>query len=148
MKRFLPAILTSILFAASVSLLSGCATVKKEKTEATAQACNAQVAEKLLLTFLKNESDTFIKMLPGDAAETVTENDFKKTREAMIKQFGKPVSYCFVTNLEHPLANISIWRIRFERKSSDGKKTITQEVLFKVLSTKNTPETLAGWSFL
>jgi len=143
---------TLILLAVSVSFAcAGCRTFNGPKDEnkgAKQGEIASKVGEKLLMAFLTNEAEAFIRLLPGDSSQVFTENDFKKTHESLEKQFGKPVSYAFVTNLEHPIANVSIWRVRFERKSSDNTKTIHQEVLFKALSTKNEPETLIGFNFL
>ena len=54
----------------------------------------------------------------------------------MVEQLGEPVAYAFVMNLEHPLFTVSIWRILFMRKSSDGKRDIRQEALFRAVSGK------------
>ena len=150
MKMNIRRVLNLTALTCAVLLLSGCAALSgvKEEKPRTHQAVASKIGAELLVAFLKDDPATFIKLLPGDAGQNFTENDFRKTRESMTKELGTPVSYAFVTNLENPIANISVWRIRFERKSADNTKVITQEVLFKALSTKKEPEMLVGFNFL
>ena len=150
MKKNIRRWLTPIALAGVLPVLSGCAALSgvKEEKPRTHQAVASKIGAELLVSFLKDDAAAFIRLLPGDAAQNFTDKDFKKTRESMTKELGTPVSYAFVTNLENPIANISVWRIRFERKSADNTKVITQEVLFKALSTKKEPEMLVGFNFL
>lgn len=121
---------------------AGCASTALQKKDAAnlssaqAKTQSKRAGRELLKAFVENKGEEFLKLLPEVVRTEFGTNGFKKTRESMVKQLGEPVAYAFVMNLEHPLFTISIWRILFMRKSSDGKKDIRQEGLFRVVSGK------------
>ena len=120
---------------------AGCASSKgfQKDTEKSGIKTPVQVRKagrELLKAFVENEPEEFLKLLPETVSEQFGVKGFKKTRESMIEQLGKPAAYAFVMNLEHPLFTVSIWRILFIRKSADGKKDIRQETLFRAVSGK------------
>lgn len=104
--------------------------------EKTAEPAVQKVGESLILAFMKDKPSLFLSQLPEDARKEFTEKDFELTRKSMLEKLGEPVSYEFITNLEHPIATVSIWRIRFERLSSDKTRKIHQETLFRAISGK------------
>ena len=104
--------------------------------EKKAEPAVQKVGESLILAFMKDKPSLFLSQLPEDARKEFTEKDFELTRKSMLEKLGEPVSYEFITNLEHPIATVSIWRIRFERLSSDKTRKIHQETLFRAISGK------------
>ena len=108
-----------------------------------------KVGESLILAFMKDKPDLFISQLPEEARQKFTKKDFELTRKSMIDEIGEPVSYEFITNLEHPVATVSIWRVRFRRDSSDKTKKIFQERLFRAMYGKlDGRDVLFNWNFL
>lgn len=146
------------IFAAS---LSGCAVLdsfrtedgKKEDGKNTAKTPEVKKAgENLVKAIVKNDAKAFLKELPENLVQDFGKKDFDKTRESMIRELGTPVSYTYLRNMAHPLATISIWVIRFERKVKDNKdgkeKTVVMEVLFRVVSGQiQGKETLLSFNF-
>ena len=131
---------------------SGCTSVadaEQSAAEAAAPAEEQKAGESLILAFMKNKPALFLSQLPAEARKDYTEKDFEITRKSMLEKLGEPVSYRFITNLEHPIATVSVWRIRFERWNSDKTKKIHQETLFRAISGKiDGKDVLLSFNFL
>ncbi len=89
-------------------------------------------AERLVVAFCKNDKEAFLQELPPD-----TRMDFKDEQyDFMIKdvheRYGEPVSFEYMTELKTPLVHPHVWKIRFKKKTSDGK-SFTHEILYRVL---------------
>lgn len=140
-------------FAAILSC-SGCTSLadpdkEQPAAEASAPAEKQKVGESLILAFMKDKPDLFISQLPEEARKDFTKKDFEITRKSMLEKLGDPVSYEFITNLEHPIATVSVWRIRFRRDSSDKSRKIYQETLFRAISGKiDGKDVLLSFNFL
>jgi len=131
-----------------------CATVKElpkpDTTVVTSENAPKKVGDDLLKAFLNNDSKTFLGLLPDVVSEEFGENGFKETRKDMLENLGKPLSYTYMGNLEHPRFTVSLWKIRFERKSTDGTKVIHQEAMFRAVSgvaDKEDQERLLSFNF-
>lgn len=120
---------------------AGCASTSSGKESSASSRIQTPVQAKragreLLKAFIENKPEAFLALLPDIVRTEFGVNGFNKTRKSMVEQLGEPVAYAFVMNLEHPLFTVSIWRILFMRKSSDGKRDIRQEALFRAVSGK------------
>lgn len=103
-----------------------------EESSASRAPSHFRKAERLVAAFCKNDKEAFLKELPPD-----THMDFKDEQyDFMIKdvreRYGEPVSFEYVTELETPLVHPHVWKIRFKKKTSDGKD-FTHEILYRVL---------------
>lgn len=143
---FLPLCLAAILACAGCSSLGD---AEQSAAETSAPAEEQKAGESLILAFMKNKPSLFLSQLPAEARKDYTEKDFEITRKSMLEKLGEPVSYSFITNLEHPIATVSVWRIRFERWNSDKSKKIHQETLFRAISGKiDGKDVLLSFNFL
>ncbi len=120
-----------LLFSAICLAVTGCAAGVMEEAAENRNPKDIRVGKDLLHAFMTGNEELFMKELPPEVQESFSRNDFRKTRESMIQQFGTPVSYRYVMNLQHPLAVISVWRLRFEQEKSDKSGKFPQEILFR-----------------
>lgn len=118
------------------AVFSGCATSGEVREETNSAQTEIRCGDVLLAAFLRNDSAAFAKALPAELREQFGKQEFENARASLTQSMGKPVSYAFVTPLEHPLVDISVWRVRFERRNKQGE-TVQQEVLFRVFSKNN-----------
>lgn len=88
---------------------------------------------RILEAFIRNDPDGFIGVLPGELKKQFGKKEFENARAALVESLGEPMSYRFETGLEHPAFDVSLWKVRFERRGADGKM-IHQEALFRVIS--------------
>lgn len=133
----------------AVEPVSASAEPAAKADEKKAEPAVQKVGESLILAFMKDKPDLFISQLPEDARKDFTKKDFEITRKSMLEKLGEPVSYEFITNLEHPIATVSVWRIRFRRDSSDKSRKIYQETLFRAISGKiDGKDVLLSFNFL
>ena len=132
---------------------SGCATAKlsKDAVGKTAQRTRKQppqVGSDLLRAFVQDDADAFLQLLPEVVREEFGIAGFRKTRQSMLEQLGKPVYYEYVLDLKHPTFTVSVWRIRCERITSDQSKMVWQDALFRVVTGKvDGKETLLSFNF-
>ena len=89
--------------------------------------------------FCRNNAKGFTAPLGPALKKEFGEKEFIRSREKLCKQMGKPVAKEYIGELKHPFLGISLWRISFERQSSDGAK-ITQDALFQVVSAREDGE--------
>ncbi len=87
----------------------------------------------LLQAFQDNKPRVFVGELPVELRKQFGEKEFAGARKSIVDTLGEPVSFTYLTTLENPLLTVSLWKVRFSRKSSEGE-TITQEALFRVIS--------------
>ncbi|MBO5760551.1 MAG: hypothetical protein J6S53_03285 [Lentisphaeria bacterium] len=111
-----------------------------------------KMGEKLVRALIENDSKAFLKELPENLVQDFKKSDFEKTRNSMMKELGEPVSYTFLRNMAHPVANISLWVIRFERTPAPETKTkekrLVMEVLFRAVYGKvDGKDTLLSFNF-
>ena len=128
--------LAAVLLAVS---LTACTTIKElPATDPDAEISAEAAAErnysrKLLEAFLKNDSSGFIALLSPEMREVFGKDKFELTRKVITEELGAPVSFAYVTALEHVAITPYIWRVRFVRENSEGQEFYT-EALFRVLA--------------
>lgn len=134
MKEKNPSLVARILAALLLSAAAGCAAVNPAgpETEA-ARPSVATNGEALLKAFRSNDATAFLAALPLELRGQFGQKEFEGARRSIGESLGEPVSYEYLATLEHPLLTVSLWKVRFERKDSEGK-TVHQEAVFRVIS--------------
>lgn len=117
---------------------AGCASLPENDADAKKEASAPVIrpeenGRELLEAFLRNNPKAFVGALPEDLRKPFGETEFEGAYKSIVETLGRPVSYKFVFQLENPFVTVSIWTVRFERKSGEGK-IIHQEALFRVIS--------------
>ena len=144
--------LAAILLAATVS---ACTTIRElPASDAEAELSVESKAEreysrKLLEAFLKDDASGFIGMLSPEMREEFGKDKFALSRKVITEELGKPVSFSYVTALEHVAITPYIWKVRFVRKNKEDKEFYT-EALFRVLAghDKEGNVIVVGFNFL
>lgn len=117
---------------------AGCASLSEKETEAKKEASVPVIRPEengrdLVEAFLRNRPKAFVAALPEDLRKQFGEAEFEGAYKSIVETLGKPVSYKFAFQIENPFVTVSVWAVRFERKSEEGK-ILHQEALFRVIS--------------
>ena len=144
--------LAAVLLAASVS---ACTTIRElpapsPDTELEAgTAAERDYSRKLLEAFLKDDASGFIALLSPEMREEFGKDKFALSRKVIKEELGEPVSFSYVTALEHVAITPHIWKVRFVRKNKEDKEYHT-EALFRVLAghDKEGNVIVVGFNFL
>ena len=125
-------------------LLTGCTGMKQ-----TTAGKNAKLPE-IQLEEAQNTANTFMAqfltairqkecqkinkaILTETVAANMTPDSFAKYSSGIEKHFGKAVNSVYVCDLSNPLYRSFIWKLTFERQTSDpAAKPIVADVLFQV----------------
>lgn len=91
--------------------------------------------EKLISAFINDKSGDFTALLPSELQKQFGNQEFAAARKSIQETLGKPVSAQYVLKLDHPVLDVSVWVVNFERINTD-KQTVTQQSLFRVISGK------------
>jgi len=132
---------------------SGCAAFDAGKTgPGEAAAVKAPSPEengrKLLEAFEKDDAASFIGQLPPELQKQFDGQAFANARRSLAEKLGEPVSFSYLTTQEHPYLSVSLWKVRFKRRSSEDKD-IFQEAVFRVISSlRNDQYTVISFNFL
>lgn len=128
--------LAAVLLAASVS---ACTTIRElpaadpdEEISAESMA-EREYSRKLLEAFLKDDASGFLALLSPEMKEEFGKDKFTLSRKVITEELGKPVSFSYVTALEHVAITPYIWKVRFVRKNKEDKEYYS-ESLFRVLA--------------
>ena len=144
--------LAAVLLAASVS---ACTTIRELPPDpADAELNEAQAEErddsrKLREAFLKDDASKFISLLSPEMKEEFGKDKFALSRKVITETLGEPVSFSYVTALEHVAITPYIWKVRFVLKNKEGKEYYS-EALFRVLAGHDTKGDVivVGFNFL
>ena len=144
--------LAAVLLAASVS---ACTTIKELPPDPADAELSVEAQEerdysrKLLEAFLKNDSSKFISLLSPEMKEEFGKDKFELSRKVITETLGEPVSFSYVTKLEHVAITPYIWKVRFVLKNKEGKEYYS-EALFRVLAGHDTKGDVivVGFNFL
>ncbi len=145
-------ILAAVLLAGAVS---ACTTIRELPTEpdgievSKEQAEEREYSRKLLEAFLKNDASGFIGMLSPEMKEEFGKDKFELSRKVITETLGEPVSFSYVTALEHIAITPYIWKVRFVLKNKQNKEYYS-EALFRVLAGHDTEGNviIVGFNFL
>ena len=150
----LPKLLT--LAAALIALsTTACTTIRELPTDPADVELSKEAQEerdysrKLLEAFLKNDASGFISLLSPEMKEEFGKDKFTLARKVITEELGKPVSFSYVTALEHVAITPYIWKVRFVRKNKEDKEYYS-ESLFRVLAghDKDGNVIVVGFNFL
>ena len=144
--------LAAVLLAGAVS---ACTTIRElPPVEADAELTKEAAEErdysrKLLEAFLKNDASGFIALLSPEMKEEFGKDKFELSRKVITETLGEPVSFSFVTALEHVAITPYIWKVRFVLKNKEDKEYYS-EALFRVLAGHDTKGDVivVGFNFL
>ena len=144
--------LAAVLLAASVT---ACTTIRELPTvepdaELSAEAAaERDYSRKLLEAFLKDDASGFIALLSPEMREEFGKDKFALSRKVIKEELGEPVSFSYVTALEHVAITPYIWKVRFVRKNKEDKEFYS-ESLFRVLAghDKEGNVIVVGFNFL
>ena len=144
--------LAAILIAASVT---ACTTIRElpavePNAELSAEsAAERDYSRKLLEAFLKDDASGFIALLSPEMREEFGKDKFDLSRKVIKEELGEPVSFSYVTALEHVAITPYIWKVRFVRKNKEDKEFYS-ESLFRVLAghDKEGNVIVVGFNFL
>ena len=142
----------AILLAGAVS---ACTTIRELPSDPAAVELSVEQTEereysrKLLEAFLKNDDSGFISLLSPEMKEEFGKDKFELSRKVITETLGQPVSFSYVTALEHIAITPYIWKVRFVLKNKEDKEFYS-EALFRVLAGHDTQGNviIVGFNFL
>ena len=150
----LPKLLTlaAALFALSTT---ACTTIRELPSDPADLELSSEAAEerdysrKLLEAFLKNDASGFIALRSPERKEEFGKDKFELSRKVITETLGEPVSFSYVTALEHVAITPYIWKVRFVLKNKENKEYYS-EALFRVLAGHDTKGDVivVGFNFL
>ena len=144
--------LAAVLLAGAVS---ACTTIRELPPDpadvemSVEQTEEREYSRKLLEAFLKNDASGFISLLSPEMKEEFGKDKFELSRKVITETLGEPVSFSFVTALEHVAITPYIWKVRFVLKNKEDKEYYS-EALFRVLAGHDTKGDVivVGFNFL
>ncbi len=126
-----------LLLTGALSILfftNGCASVSQnEVAEKSIQSTPDVSGEKLVTAFVRDNDKTFLELLPAELQKKFNTEHFKSFRQQLVAKLGNPVSYRYLGNVKHPLLQIEIWNVEFQRTDEQGK-IVSLEAPFRVIS--------------
>ena len=144
--------LAAVLLAGAVS---ACTTIRELPSESVGLELSAEQTEEreysrtLLEASLKNDASGFISLLSPEMKEEFGKDKFELSRKVITETLGQPVSFSYVTALEHIAITPYIWKVRFVLKNKEDKEYYS-EALFRVLAGHDTKGEviIVGFNFL
>ena len=144
--------LAAVLLAGAVS---ACTTIRElppdpaDAEMSVEQTEEREYSRKLLEAFLKNDASGFIDLLSPEMKEEFGKDKFELSRKVITETLGQPVSFSYVTALEHIAITPYIWQVRFVLKNKEDKEYCS-EALFRVLAGHDTQGNviIVGFNFL
>ena len=126
-----------LLSAIALLFASGCTAIRELPMEKSnpqgGRTADYLLCRELLTAFLKNDGKKFVALLPESLRSSFTVENFKSTREAVLKSAGEAISFQYVTQLELMTFTPHIWKVRFKRTDLRTGKEYTSELLFRVI---------------
>ena len=122
-----------------IAVSAGCAQLPPpEETIVTAQdelylGTAIQQGDAFLSAFREKSYAAAQKALPENLHELFPQEAFEQSLEQFDGTLGEIVAFEYLTELKTPLLKTLVWKITFQRPSSDGTATIEQETLFRAL---------------
>ena len=134
---------------------TACTTIRELPSDPADLELSREAAEerdysrKLLEAFLKNDASGFISLLSPEMKEEFGKDKFELSRKVITETLGQPVSFSYVTALEHVAITPYIWKVRFVLKNKEDKEYYS-EALFRVLAGHDTKGDVivVGFNFL
>jgi hypothetical protein len=108
-------------------LLCGCQALPKDQERSIKQIAFTELGTKFAKSFADDDSKDFIECLAPQVRQSFNEEKFIASYKEITEKFGKVESYELLCELENPIYEIQIWKMRFV------KKEILNDMLFRVL---------------
>jgi hypothetical protein len=105
----------------------GCRVIQPESPKNINQANVMVLGSKFAESFANDNAEEFLECLSPQVRQSINEEKFKTSYAEIIDKFGKVESCEFMGNLENPLYQIQIWKMRFEKDNR------ANEMLFRIL---------------
>lgn len=108
-------------------LLCGCQALPKEQERSIKQIAFTELGTKFAKSFADDDSKDFMECLSPQVRQSFNEEKFIASYKEITEKFGKVESYELLCEIENPIYEIQIWKMRFV------KKEILNDMLFRVL---------------
>ena len=134
MKQIIYAVL---VFFCSFSL-AACVVVEKDEfnlvdPDDAELARSVELGNNILASFRDEDFAKLRKNIPGPLQTKMTEKDFKTSCTNWRDTLGRIKDYDYVLELDTPAVRNLIWRVEFERDTTDGDK-VEQDMLFRLVT--------------
>lgn len=125
--------------------LAACVVVEKDEfnlvdPDDAELARSVELGNNILASFRDEDYAKLKKNIPGPLQTKMTEKDFKTSCTNWRDTLGKIRDYDYVLELDTPAVRNLIWRVEFERDTTDGDK-VEQDMLFRLVTGKVDDET-------
>ena len=107
--------------------LCGCQALPKDQERSIKQIAFTELGTKFAKSFADDDSKDFIECLAPQVRQSFNEEKFIASYKEITEKFGKVESYELLCEIENPIYEIQIWKMRFV------KKEILNDMLFRVL---------------
>ena len=131
------------VFSAAFALLCGlclvaCVVVEENKYDVQGAdevdlARSVELGNNILASFRDEDFAKLRKNIPGPLQTKMTEKDFKTSCGNWRDTLGKIRDYDYVFELDTPAVRNLIWRVEFERDTTDGNE-VEQDMLFRLVT--------------
>ena len=94
---------------------------------------SVKLGNNILASFRDEDFGRLKKNIPGPLQTKMTEKDFKTSCGNWRDTLGKIRDYDYVLELDTPAVRNLIWRVEFERDTTDGDE-VEQDMLFRLVT--------------
>ena len=112
-------------------LLCGCQALPKDQERSIKQIAFTELGTKFAKSFADDDSKDFIECLAPQVRQSFNEEKFIASYKEITEKFGKVESYELLCEIENPIYEIQIWKMRFVKKEilndMENKKMIIHE---------------------
>ena len=118
--------------------LAACVVVEKDDFEDvdpddTMLAESVNLGNNILASFRDEDFGKLKRNIPGPLQTKMTEKDFKTSCANWRDTLGRIKDYDYVLELDTPAVRNLIWRVEFERDTTDGNE-VEQDMLFRLVT--------------
>lgn len=94
---------------------------------------SVKLGNNILASFRDEDFGRLRKNIPGPLQTKMTEKDFKTSCANWRDSLGRIKDFDYVLELDTPAVRNLIWRVEFERDTTDGDK-VEQDMLFRLVT--------------
>lgn len=118
--------------------LAACVVVEKDDFEDVDPddaelARSVELGNNILASFRDEDFGRLKKNIPGPLQTKMTEKDFKTSCANWRDTLGRIKDYDYILELDTPAVRNLIWRVEFERDTTDGNE-VEQDMLFRLVT--------------
>ena len=131
-------IICTVLGLFCVFSLAACVVVEKDEFNAVDPddaelVRSVELGNNILASFRDEDFAKLRKNIPGPLQTKMTEKDFRTSCGNWRDTLGKIRDYDYVLELDTPAVRNLIWRVEFERDTTDGDE-VEQDMLFRLVT--------------